>query len=102
MPDPTVSELRVDVWLWRARFFKTRALAGQHVSKRGVRIDRTGQLRRVTKPGATVRVGDVLTLARGTHIYTVEVVDFGTRRGPAEEARRMYRDLSVPGSPKGD
>ena len=43
--------LRLDVWLWRARFFKTRALSGAHIRKRGARITRNGLTRRVNKPG---------------------------------------------------
>jgi ribosome-associated heat shock protein Hsp15 len=87
--------LRLDVWLWRARFFKTRALSGSHVRKRGVRLTRHGQTRRVNKPGTAICGGDVVTLARGAHIRTVEVLHLGTRRGPAEEAASLYRTLET-------
>ncbi|RCL90201.1 RNA-binding S4 domain-containing protein [Hyphomonas sp.] len=87
--------LRLDVWLWRTRFFKTRALSGTYIRKRGVRLTRNGQTRRVNKPGAAIYVGDVVTLARGAHIRTVEVLDLGTRRGPAEEAAAMYTTLET-------
>lgn len=84
---------RLDVWLWRGRFFKTRALAGKAVEKRGVRVTRFGQTRRTSKPGASVAVGDVLTFTRARRIQTVEIVALGERRGPASEAEALYRKL---------
>lgn len=86
--------LRLDLWLWRARFFKTRALANQHVGKRGVRITRHGQVRRVDKPSATVTAGDILTFTRAKQVHVVEIVGIGHRRGPASEAQALYMDLS--------
>lgn len=86
-------KLRADIWLWRARFYKTRALAGTQVKKRGIRITRHGQTRRTDKPGATVYIGDVVTFGRSPHIRTVEVLDLGTRRGPASEAELLYREV---------
>ena len=85
--------LRLDVWLWRARFFKTRSLAAGHVRRRGVRLSHNGQTRRIDKPGQVITPGDVVTLARGAHITSVEILALGTRRGPAEEARALYRPL---------
>lgn len=85
--------LRLDVWLWRARFFKTRSLSAEQISKRGVRITRNGQTRKTTKPGASVCVGDIVTFGRSVHIKTVEIIAFGTRRGPAAEAVALYRDV---------
>ena len=67
--------LRLDVWLWRARFFKTRALSGAHIRKRGIRLTRNGQTRRVNKPGATIAVADIVTMALGGHIKAVEVLE---------------------------
>ena len=86
-------KLRVDTWLWRARFYKTRSLAGTQIKKRGVRITRHGQTRRTDKPGATVYTGDVVTFGRSPHIRSVEVLGLGTRRGPASEAETLYRDV---------
>lgn len=87
--------LRLDIWLWRARFFRTRVLSGAHIRKRGIRLTRSGQTRRVDKPGTAISIGDVVTMARGAHISTVEVLDLGARRGPAEEARALYRPLET-------
>lgn len=83
--------LRLDVWLWRARFFKSRALSTAHVRGHGVRVSHFGQLRRTDKPGALVAVGDVVTFGKAGRIYSVEVLDLGERRGPADEARTLYR-----------
>ena len=85
--------LRLDVWLWRARLFKTRSLAADHVSARGVRMTRHGATRRVTKPAANVMTGDVLIFGKGDHITSLRVRDLGVRRGPAAEARELYDPL---------
>lgn len=90
------TSVRVDVWLWRARFFRTRALSTAHVRKAGLRLSHAGQTRRTSKPGATLTVGDIVTFGKGADILTVEVLDLGARRGPAEEARTLYRPLESP------
>ena len=82
--------VRLDIWLWRARFFRTRALATDHVRGKAVRISRNGQTRRTDKPGTAISVGDVVTFGRGEHIRTVEILALGMRRGPAEEAQALY------------
>lgn len=87
--------LRLDVWLWRARFFKSRALSTAHVRGHGVRLWHLGHMRRTDKPGALVAVGDVVTFGRAGLIYSVEVLDLGERRGPAEEARTLYRSAEA-------
>lgn len=87
--------LRLDVWLWRARFFKTRALSTAHVRGHGVRLSHLGQTRKTDKPGTQVAVGDVVTFGKAGRIYSVEVLDLGERRGPAEEAQALYRPLET-------
>jgi ribosome-associated heat shock protein Hsp15 len=84
--------IRLDKWLWHARFARTRVLAGELCQAGRIRIG--GEI--VSKPHRLVRVGDVLTFPAGGHIRTVRVVGLGTRRGPAAEARRLYDDLSPP------
>lgn len=81
----------MDVWLWRARFFKTRGLASRHVESRGVRVDRSGAARRAQKPSAKVAPGDVLTFSVGPRIHVVEILALGHRRGPAVEAAALYQ-----------
>jgi ribosome-associated heat shock protein Hsp15 len=88
-PDPASEGLRLDKWLWQARFFKTRALAAQLVGKGRLRINQTI----VTKAHHRVRRGDVLTFPQGRLVRVVRVVDLGARRGPASEAHTLYEDL---------
>jgi ribosome-associated heat shock protein Hsp15 len=85
------AKIRLDKWLWHARFAKTRSLAAK-ICENGIRIDGT----LVAKPGASVRPGQVLTFALGRHVRVIELVAVGVRRGPAEEARTLYRDLAPP------
>jgi ribosome-associated heat shock protein Hsp15 len=88
---------RIDVWLWRARFFKTRSLAACVVEEGGVRLLR-GQARApVDKPSRHVRSGDVLTFAQGSNWVAVRVEALGERRGPAPEARALYGALTAAG-----
>ncbi|MFK7835337.1 MAG: RNA-binding S4 domain-containing protein [Sulfitobacter sp.] len=88
----TAGKLRVDKWLWHARFFKTRSLAASKVKTGAVRINGT-----VThKPSSMVAPSDVLTFAQGDHIRVIEIVALGERRGPAPEAQALYTDLSPP------
>jgi ribosome-associated heat shock protein Hsp15 len=81
--------IRLDKWLWRARFFKSRALASKLCAAGRVRID--GEV--VTKAHAAVRPGHVLTFPQARDIRVVRVVSLGARRGPAAEARTLYEDL---------
>ncbi len=81
---------RVDVWLWRARFFKTRSLAARIVEEGGVRVSRGGVRAPLGKPSRPVRCGDVLAFARGPRWIAVRVEALGARRGPASEARTLY------------
>jgi ribosome-associated heat shock protein Hsp15 len=87
---------RVDVWLWRARFFKTRSLAARIVEEGGVRLSRGGARTPLDKPSRGVRCGDVLTFAQGTRWLAVKVEALGVRRGPAPEARGLYSLLDDP------
>lgn len=91
-PDPGGGRLRIDKWLWFARFFKTRSLAAKLCNGGTVRV--SGNL--VSKAHYAVKPGDVLTFAQGRHIRVVRIVALGSRRGPAEEARTLYEDLAPP------
>ena len=84
---------RADVWLWRARFFKTRSLAGRFVEEGRIRLTRAGAESRVDKPSRGLRLGDGLVFAIGGRIVSVRVVGFGERRGPASEARELYETV---------
>jgi len=82
-------KLRVDKWLWQARFFKTRGLAAGLAGSGRLRINSE----HVAKPAQTVRPGDVLTFPQGDRIRVIRIEAIGTRRGPAPEARELYSDL---------
>ncbi|MBC6440679.1 MAG: RNA-binding S4 domain-containing protein [Rhodospirillales bacterium] len=82
--------MRIDTWLWYARFCKSRTLAQHLVSDGHVRVNRE----KVTKSHGSIRPGDVLTFPQGRDIRVVKVVGIGERRGPASEAAALYEDLA--------
>lgn len=84
---------RVDVWLWRARFFKTRSMAARFVEDGRVRLTRAGQETRLEKSSRPVKVGDQLVFAVGGRLVAVTVEGLGLRRGPPAEARTLYSAL---------
>jgi len=86
------ASLRLDKWLWYARFFKSRTLASRLCAAGRVRINR----RVVDKAHAMLRAGDVLTFPQAHAIRVVRVRVLGTRRGPAAEAAMLYEDLAPP------
>ncbi|MGF1611886.1 MAG: RNA-binding S4 domain-containing protein [Kiloniellales bacterium] len=88
----TDDSLRVDKWLWHARFFRTRSLAAKLCNAGLLRIG--GSL--VSKAHHKLKPGDVLTFPQGRHIRVVKVLALAERRGPAEEARKLYEDLKPP------
>ena len=81
---------RIDVWLWRARFAKTRSLAAAMVERGAVRLTHNGVQTRLDKPSRTVHIGDTLMFAMGGRLVELSVEGFGERRGPAEEARALF------------
>lgn len=84
---------RADVWLWRARFFKTRSMAARFIDEGRVRVTRGGQESRLDKPARILKTGDQLVFALGGRLIAVEVQGFGERRGPPSEARMLYSAL---------
>jgi ribosome-associated heat shock protein Hsp15 len=83
--------MRLDRWLWHARFFKTRGLATRFVEKSRCRVD--GRV--VDKAHAAIVPGMVLTFALGPTVRVVRVVALGERRGPATEARTLYEEIDA-------
>ena len=84
--------MRLDKWLWHARFFRTRGLATDEVAAGHVRVNGV----RVVKPAHPVGDGDTLTFPQGARIRLVRVLATGLRRGPAVEAQMLYLDLDTP------
>ncbi|WP_439122465.1 RNA-binding S4 domain-containing protein [Marivita sp.] len=91
MTEP-VQKLRIDKWLWHARFFKTRSLAAKVVSGGKVRVN----AQPISKPAYAVSSEDVLTFPQGDDVRVIKVLELGERRGPAPEARLLYDDLDPP------
>ncbi len=84
--------MRLDKWLWHARFFKTRTVATKTCLAGNIRIN--GQ--RSQTAHHAIGVGDILTFARGSHVVVVRVLRLSDRRGPAKEAHLLYEMLGQP------
>lgn len=83
----TAEKLRLDKWLWAARFFKTRALAADAVESGKALLDGAR-----VKPAKAVAAGDRLDIRIGQYQYEIEVLALSGKRGPAPEAQRLYRE----------
>ena len=82
-----MEKLRIDKWLWAARFYKTRALAtkavtGGHVHVEGLRV----------KPSREIKPGEVVEIKKSPYVFKVTVVDLSARRGSASMARQLYEE----------
>jgi ribosome-associated heat shock protein Hsp15 len=91
--------MRIDVFLWRARLFKTRAAASAAVSG-GARIERDNQVRRIDKPATPVGIGDLVSFGAPGGPRIVRILALPLRRGPHAEATLCYESLaSAPTGP---
>ncbi|MEC3859949.1 RNA-binding S4 domain-containing protein [Mesobacterium sp. TK19101] len=86
------ARIRIDKWLWQARFFKTRGLSAKVVQAGHCRVNGL----HIAKPAFNVGPGDVLTFPQGLDVRVIRIVALGTRRGPAPEAQTLYEDLAPP------
>lgn len=84
----TAGSVRLDVWLWAARFYRTRSLARQAVETG--KVEAGGQ--RVAKPARALKVGDVLSVRRGEETFEIVVAGLSNARGPAGVAQALYRE----------
>jgi len=84
---------RIDVWLWRARFFKTRALAARFVDEGRVRLTRDLGEVRLDKASRAVKIGESLVFAVGGRLVAIRIEGLGVRRGPPAEAQSLYSPL---------
>ena len=80
-------KLRIDKWLWAARFFKTRSLAVEAVESGKVTMNEVR-----LKPAKAIGVGDHLDIRLGQYHFEIEVLGLSNRRGPAPEAQKLYRE----------
>lgn len=84
---PGTAETRLDIWLWAARFFKTRSLAKQAIENGKIEVG--GQR---AKASRSVRTGDALAIVRGDETFRVEVLAISDSRGPAKVAQGLYKE----------
>jgi ribosome-associated heat shock protein Hsp15 len=82
--------VRIDIWLWAARFFKTRAL-----SKKACELGRIQSNSHPAKPAREVRVGDMLRITNDGGDFEVEVLELSEMRGPAAVAQTLYRETDA-------
>jgi ribosome-associated heat shock protein Hsp15 len=83
------SRVRIDKWLWAARFYKTRSLAAEAIDAGHVRVD--GER---VKPAQPVHAGSRVSIRKREATFDVEVIDVSERRGPAPEAAALYRETA--------
>jgi ribosome-associated heat shock protein Hsp15 len=98
MTEPAGARQRIDKWLFFARIVKSRTLAAKLASAGRIRVNRI----KIDQPARQIAPGDVLTISLDRRILVLRVIDGGTRRGPATEARQLYEDLTPPAPPRGE
>jgi ribosome-associated heat shock protein Hsp15 len=79
--------VRVDKWLWAARFFKTRAIARAAIQGGKVKVNGAN-----TKPSRVLNGGDLLRIQRGDEVFEIRVIGLTDRRGPASEAQKLFEE----------
>ena len=87
MTDSEAPRVRIDKWLWAARFYKTRALAAAAVE--GGKAQVNGER---VKPAKLLKAGDTLMVRNGPFVWDITVLALSERRGPAAEAANLYRE----------
>jgi ribosome-associated heat shock protein Hsp15 len=81
--------MRIDKWLWAARFFKTRGLAQKAIEAGRVKLNEER-----VKPSAELKVGSALSVRIGDYEWSVRVAGLSDKRGPAEQARKLYQETA--------
>ncbi|MDA7417519.1 RNA-binding S4 domain-containing protein [Xenophilus arseniciresistens] len=84
-----MERMRIDKWLWAARFYKTRSLAADEIGKHRVQVNGD-----VAKPAREVKVGDTVALRQGPVTRTVHVRGLSAQRGPAPVAQQLYEETA--------
>ena len=82
-------KIRLDTWLWYARFYKSRSLSSKVILSGKVRVNSN----KIIKPASKVKINDVLTINHVNTVRIIQIQSIGARRGPASEAQALYKDL---------
>ena len=83
-------KIRLDTWLWYARFYKSRSLSSKAIVSGKLRVNSN----KIIKPASKVKKNDVLTINHINMVRIIQVQSLGSRRGPASEAQKLYNDLA--------
>ena len=83
-------KIRLDTWLWYARFYKSRSLSSKAILSGKLRVNSN----KIIKPASKVKINDVLTINHINKVRIIQVQSLGSRRGPASEAQKLYNDLA--------
>ena len=83
-------KIRLDIWLWYARFYKSRSLSSKAILSGKLRVNSN----KIIKPASKVKINDVLTINYVNTVRIIQIQSLGARRGPASEAQKLYKDLS--------
>lgn len=86
----SLERVRIDKWLWAARFYKTRQLAIKALKSSQISLPKQS-----LKPSTNVKVGDFLTIKRGLHQMEVEIIGLSEKRGSATMARELYTETKA-------
>ena len=86
-----IEKIRLDTWLWYARFYKSRSLSSKAILSGKVRVNSN----KIIKPASKVKINDVLTINHVNTVRIIQIQSIGARRGPASEAQALYKDLSA-------
>ena len=85
-----LERVRIDKWLWAARFYKTRQLA-----IKALKNSQIGLLKQTLKPATNIKVGDILTIKRGLHQIEIEILALSEKRGSASIAQQLYKETPI-------
>ena len=83
-------KIRLDTWLWYARFYRSRSLSSKAILSGKLRVNSN----KIIKPASKVKINDVLTINHINMVRIIQVQSLGSRRGPASEAQKLFNDLS--------
>ena len=83
-------KIRLDTWLWYARFYKSRSLSSKAILSGKLRVNSN----KIIKPASKVKINDVLTINHVNTVRIIQIQSLGARRGPASEAQKLYKELS--------